>query len=168
LAEEKNRRTHLKIILLTQKVINTLQSIQKDYKRGTLGVISLGLLVILGYGAFRGKIETSLDIGLKSKTLLIILFLVAVPVVVSLFNQKLRRIPLEWCEDKKLRVYRFVYSIKIIVLLFISVSSLTVFVLTGDFKMLVFLLAAILFLYFDKPTEEKIQSDLRIRTDEEE
>ena len=150
-----------------EQVKTTLQYIRKHYKWGMIGSLVLGFLLVLSYGYFREYISFSQDVSLMSKSVLIILFLISIPIVVTVFNQKLRGIPLEWTDHKKLKQYRLLFNIKIFGLFFLSVLALVVFIMTGDFEMLIFWVATILFLYFDRPGYDKIQTDLRIGYTEE-
>lgn len=150
-----------------KKIKATLEYIRKQYKRGMIATLILGFILVIAYGYFRQYFTFSEDADLISKSILIIVFLVAIPIMVTLFNQKLRSIPLDWDSDKKLQRYRLLFKIKIGGLISISVLALVVFFLTGDFKMLIFWVAAVLFLYFDRPGYSKIQEDLRIEEIEE-
>lgn len=145
-----------------EKIKTTLEYIRKQYKRGMVVTLILGFVLVIAYGYFRTYFSFSDNADLISKSILIIVFLVTIPVMVTVFNQKLRSIPLEWDSDKKLQRYRLLFKIKIAGLISISVLALVVFFLTGDFKMLIFWVAAVLFLYFDRPGYSKIQEDLRI------
>jgi hypothetical protein len=150
-----------------EKIKTTLKYIRKQYKRGMIATLILGFFLVIAYGYFRAYFTFSENADLISKSILIIVFLVTIPVMVTVFNQKLRNIPLEWSSDKKLQRYRLLFKIKIGGLISISVLALVVFFMTGDFKMLIFWVAAVLFLYFDRPGYSKIQEDLRIEQEEE-
>lgn len=145
-----------------KKAESTIKTIRSYYLYSMLGIALLSIIILIGYGAVQNDIKIPENVGLMGKSILIIIFLISIPVVVSLFNKQLRRIPLEWRQEKQFRRYRFFYNIKILVLIIVSILSLLVFILTGDFEMLIFLFATLLFLYFDRPTFEKIHSDLRI------
>jgi len=148
-----------------EQIKATLAYIRKQYKLGMIVTLVLGFVLIMAYGYFRDYLSFSENFNLISKSILIIVFLAAIPVMVTMFNQKLRTIPLEWDSTKKLERYRSLFMVKIIGLISISVLALIVFFLTGEYEMLVFWVAAVLFLYFDRPGYEKIQEDLRIEQD---
>lgn len=155
---------------MTEEIENikaTLSYIRKQYRRGMIATLILGFILVIGYGYFRDYLSFSENFNLISKSILIIIFLAIIPVMVTMFNQKLRNIPLEWTSEKKLKRYRSLFMIKISGLILISVLALIVFFLTGEFEMLVFWVAAVLFLYFDRPGYEKIQEDLRIEQNNE-
>ncbi|MGM0498357.1 MAG: hypothetical protein ACQESJ_10595 [Bacteroidota bacterium] len=145
----------------------TLSYIRKQYRRGMIATLILGFILVFGYGYFRDYLSFSENFNLISKSILIIIFLAAIPVMVTMFNQKLRSVPLEWSSEKKLKRYRSLFMVKIGGLITISVLALIVFFLTGEYEMLVFWVAAVLFLYFDRPGYEKIQEDLRIEQNRE-
>jgi len=150
-----------------EKIKAVLSYIRKQYKRGMIASLILGFVLVMAYGYFRDYLSFSENFNLISKSILIIVFLAAIPVMVTMFNQKLRSIPLEWNSDKKLERYRSLFMVKIGGLISISVLALIVFFLTGEYEMLVFWVAAVLFLYFDRPGYEKIQEDLRIEQNSE-
>lgn len=100
--------------------------------------------------------------ALKSKSVIILLFLLTVPFVVSHLRQRIKKIPSNIPLSERLSSYMHYFRIKSVIFLVLSALTLVVFFFCGDPMILILLIAVVLFFYFERPNRLKIQEDLRI------
>lgn len=140
--------------------------LRRLYKRVMIGLLALALLMFAIESIYPGLTRLSSKTALISKSVMIVLFLSVIPLLLSHLRKKLISLPSHADRETKMAVYQRQFYIKVTVLSALSVLSILVFSLSGDAMILVLLLAGMLFLYFERPSRLKIQSDLDIDGEE--
>ena len=141
---------------------NQISRMRHLYKKSIISIITGTLLIgILKY-VLPESIEISKKHALMGKSAIIVLFLLAVPFVVSNLRQRIRKIPSTHPLSERLSSYMYYFRIKSVVFLVLSALTLLVFFFSGDPMILILLVAVVVFFYFERPNRLKIQEDLRI------
>ena len=134
--------------------------LQRMYRRVMAGLFALAVLMFVIDLLYPGLTSLSKEAALVSKSVMIMLFLSIIPLLLSHFRKRLKKLPPEADAHWKMEVYQRQFFIKAWVLSFLCVMSMVVFIISGDPMILILLLAGVLFVYFERPNRLKIINDL--------
>ena len=124
-------------------------------------VVSLFLLItLLIFLLFNGNLELDPETKLMTKTVLFIVFFGTIPLMFYVVSGKIRKIQEKPGLKDRLRSYARLFIIKFIIYSVLSILALTGFLFTVDPMILLLLLIGIFFLYYERPSLDKIESDL--------
>ncbi len=147
---------------MSELLTNQISKLRNLYKKSIAAIIAGSLLIVVARYVAPETLELSEKYAIMSKSVVIVLFLMAVPFVVSNLRQRIRNIPSTIPLSERLASYRYFFRIKSVIFLLLSALTLLVFFFSRDPMILIFVLAVIVFFYFERPTRLKIQEDLRI------
>jgi L-asparagine transporter-like permease len=131
------------------------------YKKNIIIIIIFFVVTMVIRAILPESPELPKNYVLMSKSVLIILFLISIPLVLSYLKQKVRNIPPNIPLAERFSVYTRYFRIKSLIFLILALLTLLVFTLSGDPMLLVLLVAVVLFFYFERPNRLKIQEDLK-------
>ena len=130
-----------------------------------LGVVALFFLfTLLMLYLFNDSVEVTRETSWMTKTVLFVVFFGTIPLMFYYVAGKVRNIAEKQTYKKMMRSYARLYSIKFVLYTILSVLSLIGFFLTKDPMILLLFIAGIFFLYFERPSKDKIENDLAINT----
>jgi predicted neutral ceramidase superfamily lipid hydrolase len=149
-------------VLMGELLTNQISKLRNLYKKSIAAIIAGTFLIIGARFIAPESMELSEKYAIMSKSAVILLFLMAVPFVVSNLRQHIRNIPSTLPLSERLSSYMYFFRIKSVIFLLLSALALVVFFFSHDPMILIFVLAVIVFFYFERPTRLKIQEDLKI------
>ncbi len=135
----------------------------KDYFWRVLileGVV-LGVFVIL-FLFFRENIRLDTQPALMGKSIFFAIFLIAFPSLLSYFHGQVNKLHLGLSNKTKLERYQKDYRFLNNALFVLFVLTLIAFILTSDPFVLVFLLADLFFIFYERPKTHKIKEILSL------
>lgn len=132
------------------------------YKRSIISIIAGSVLVIALRFMYPEAMRLPARYALMSKSIVIILFLLSVPLTLSYLKKQVGKIPGNIPLSERLSSYMYYFRIKSSVFIVLAVLTILVFLFSGDPMILALLIADVLFYYFERPNHLKVQDDLNI------
>jgi len=150
---------------MSELLTNQISRLRNIYRKTIASILAITLVMFVLKYIAPGSIELSERYALMAKSVVILLFLLAVPFGVSHLRQRIKRIPASVPLSERVSSYMGYFKIKAVIFLALSILTLLVFFFSGDPMILILLLAVLVFFYFERPNRLKIQEDLRIDED---
>ncbi|MFP4620559.1 MAG: hypothetical protein ACLFM7_04570 [Bacteroidales bacterium] len=147
---------------MSELLSNQVSRLKNLYRKSIFSIISGMLIIVALKFTFPESTEVSEKYAFVGKSVVIVLFLLSVPFVVSHLRQRIRRLSPTTPLSERLSYYMRYFRIKSIIFMVISALNLLVFFFSGDVMILILVVAVVVFFYFERPNRMKIQEDLRI------
>ena len=147
---------------MSELLTNQISRLRHLYKKSIIFIITGTLLVVVLKYIIPESVELSDRYALMGKSVMILLFLIAIPFVVSNLRQRIQKIPSTLPLGERLSSYMHYLRIKSLIFIVLTVFTLLVFFFSGDPMILILIIGVVVFFYFERPNLLKIQEDLRI------
>ncbi|MGM0530549.1 MAG: hypothetical protein ACQER7_04295 [Bacteroidota bacterium] len=147
---------------MSELLTNQISRLRNIYRKSIASILVTTLVIFVLKYITPGSIELSQRYALMGKSIIILLFLLTVPFVVSHLRQRIKRIPSSAPLSERLSSYMGYFRIKAVIFLVLSALILLGFFFSGDPMILILLVAVLVFFYFERPNRLKIQEDLRV------
>jgi hypothetical protein len=151
---------------LIEKQVAVVYKKLKNRSIKGIGVVAAFFLISLAVVfIFPESVELSGETKLMIKIVLFILFFGTIPLMFYIVSFRVRKIISHPGVKNRFRSYAKLHIIKFVIYSVLSILALIGFIFTRDPMILVLFIAGIFFLYFERPSIDKINSDLAISND---